>query len=440
MTPGGRRPVLVVPYGYRSVPLLQLAAAAGARCDVVWLVRSDDPEIVAGGRLLRRLGAVVDVAGRDGAAVAAAVADHRPDGVVAFRDEDLVPMADLAERLGLAFHRPAVAERLADKVAQRRALGARHLPVPRVWELPAERDRPTTTALASRMSYPVVLKPRRGSGSRHTFLAQEPAELVAAVAWLDGEPDGAEAMVAEEYLASRPGADRQRFADYVSVETLAVDGCLHHVAVTGRLHQAPSFRETGFFIPSALGADERAGVLAAATAALEALDVRTGCVHTEIKLTPDGPRVIEVNGRMGGGVPDMLAVAAGEDLLGSYLDAALGRPVDLDGLVACDRIGFRLFLQPPPSARRVRAIGGLDALAALPGVASVGVHVPPGDPVDPRQGTRAFVLALVGSAADHGEVVAIDRRMYQLADVRYDHEDGSNGVTPVTPRHEEAVA
>lgn len=442
MSPGkGRRPVVVVPHGYRSLPFLQLVAAAAPVCDLVWLVRSDDPEAAHDARILRRLGPVVDAVGRDGAAVAADVAVHHPDGVVAFRDDDLVPMADLAERLGLPFHPPGVAERLADKAVQRRALRDGGLPTPKVWELPAVREGAETAALVRRLPFPVVLKPRRGSGSRHTFVCHGAADLARTLAWLDGEPDGAEPMVLEEYLPSCPHADHGRFADYVSVETLAIDGRFHHFAVTGRLHQAPSLRETGFFVPSDLAGAELAGVVATAAEALEALGVRDGALHTEVKLTPDGPRVIEVNGRLGGGVAELLTQAAGVDLLAACLRTALRQPVDLAGPIACDRIGFRLFLQPPSSARRVRAIEGLDAVRALPGVTSVGVHLVPGDAVDPRQGSRAFVLAVVGAARHHDEVVAVDRQLYDVARVTYDHDPRVQVATdPVPPAEAKVVA
>ena len=48
--------------------------------------------------------------------------------------------------------------------------------------------------------------------------------------------------------------------------------------------------------------------------AARALGVDVGCLHTEIKLTIDGPRVIEVNGRLGGGIPEMLELASGVSL------------------------------------------------------------------------------------------------------------------------------
>jgi len=121
-------------------------------------------------------------------------------------------------------------------------------------------------------------------------------------------------MFIEQYLPARDRAERA-FADYVSVESLVAYGEISHLAVTGRFPLARPFRETGMFIPADLPQAQQAVVLEVATAALRALGVQTGCFHTEIKLTPSGPRVIEVNGRLGGGVPDMLFQASGVSLL-----------------------------------------------------------------------------------------------------------------------------
>ncbi|MHB1776110.1 MAG: ATP-grasp domain-containing protein [Acidimicrobiales bacterium] len=425
----GRRRLLAVRHGYRSIPVLQLAAAADGLCDLLLVVDGADPEVAATGRLLRRLGTVVDVHGLDDAQAVAAVAAHRPTGVTAFRDEDLVPTARLAADCGLPFHTPELALRLADKWEQRRALRAGGVPVPAVWPLPAVRDPATRAAVARCATYPAVVKPRAGSGSRHTLLVGDAGELVEVLAWLDRRPDAAEPMVVEEYLPGWPGAERRPFADYVSVETVADRGRLHHLAVTGRLHPAASFRETGFFVPSHLDGEAQDAVVAAADDALRALGVAVGCVHTEVKLTPDGPRVIEVNGRLGGGVAEMLSVSAGVDLLRLDLQLALGERVRLETPIACERIGYRLFLQPPVSARRVRGIGDLRQLGAVPGVESVSVHLGPGEPVDPSQGTRAFVLAVVGAAQDHDEVLAVNRTMYELAAVDYDEAAGTSAST-----------
>jgi biotin carboxylase len=416
------RPLVVVAHGDRSIPPLQLAEAAAEVCDLIWLVHGGDPEITAMIRLLRRLGPVIDVDGLGPDQIAEAVAPYRPEGAAIFRDDDIELIADVAERLGLPFHRPAVARRLVDKVAQRRALRAGGLPMPSWWEIPSRRDEARVGAVAAQATYPAVLKPVEGSGSWHTYRIDNAFELVAVLDRLNGEERDDEAMVVEEYLTSTPGAEDCPFADYVSVETVGTAKGLRHVAVTGRLPPAEPFRETGLFLPSALDADQTASVLRTATAALAALEVRDGCLHTEIKLTPDGPRVIEVNGRIGGGVRDMLQSAAGVDMARWQLQAALGRPVDVDGLVPCDRIGYHFYYQAPVTARRFLSIGGLAALGALPGVDAVDLHLSPGESIDPSHGSRGFVLSLVGWASDHEGVATTHDLMYERSDIAYDHE------------------
>ena len=105
------------------------------------------------------------------------------------------------------------------------------------------------------------------------------------------------------------------------------------MAITGRFPLAPPFRETGFFIPATLGAEQKARVLDLAGQTLRALGVEHGAAHTEIKLTAEGLRVIEVNGRIGGGVPEMLQLAAGVDIVKLTMRAAFSssRPRRLAG-------------------------------------------------------------------------------------------------------------
>ncbi|MFZ2058776.1 MAG: hypothetical protein WAV54_15335, partial [Acidimicrobiales bacterium] len=197
-------------------------------------------------------------------------------------------------------------------------------------------------------------------------------------------------------------------------------GEISHVAVTGRFPLAEPFRETGFFIPAELPHAQLAAVLEVATAALRALGVRTGDFHTEIKLTPDGPRVLEVNGRLGGGVPEMLSQASGVSLFDLSMSVALGERVVVDGPVPCARVGWRFLFQPPTSARGVVSIGGLDRLAELGGVNAIFVNRSPGDPVDWREGTRHYIYSVYGVSADYDGLLEIDRFLHEEVSIVYD--------------------
>jgi biotin carboxylase len=199
-----------------------------------------------------------------------------------------------------------------------------------------------------------------------------------------------------------------------------VAGEIRHVALNGRFPLAEPFRETGTFIPAELSQGQQTAVLEVATAALGAIGVKTGAFHTEIKLTPDGPRVIEVNGRLGGGVPEMLFQASGVPIFELSMRVALGETVVVDGPVPCARVGWRFLFQPPTAARRVVSIEGLDRLAALSGVNEVFVNRSPGDPIDWREGTRHYIYSVHGVAADYDELLEIGRFIHEEVSIAYE--------------------
>jgi hypothetical protein len=413
------RPKLIVAYGDGSLGPMQIREAAGDWCDLVWLVDREDPAVVAVGRLLSRFGAVVESLSAPPKEAAEALRPHAPDGLVTYYDRGMEHVAAIAAELGLPFHTPEVARRLEDKVPQREALRSAGLPTPRIAALPAGADRQTVERIGSSISFPAVLKPRRASASWHTF----PVASVDALGALwdelaAGEP---EARLVEEYLSDGPAMPAGFEADYVSVETVSVAGRMTHLAITGRFPLVAPFRETGFFIPATLGPEQAVVVVDLAGQALRALGVETGCAHTEIKLTAEGPRVIEVNGRIGGGVPEMLHLATGVDIMTLAMQAALGWAPQVPDLPAASRVGYRFFYQPPVSARRVTALDGLDRLRSLPGVETISLRRPLGTEFDAREGTKAYVFALVGSADDHAGVVAVDEFLRTGITVEYDH-------------------
>jgi biotin carboxylase len=411
-----RRPLVVVGYGPRCIPVMEIVEAATGVCDLLWLVDESLPEMTQMRDLLRRFGPVVDITGSGPATLASELRGHHPDGIVTFLDAGMITYAALAAELGLSFHTPATAAALVDKSRQREALRQSGLPVPRCFVVPSGGGRDALAALGAELHWPAVLKPRSAQGSRNTFLAQDSDH---AARLLDALGPDRKEMVLEDYLEGDPDRADGPYADYLSVESLVSRGVISHIALTGRFPLAENFRETGFFIPAALEIEDQDAVLNLATSAIRALAVETGCLHTEIKFTPEGPRIIEVNGRVGGGVPEMLMRAAGIPLLELTLRIALGESVHLDGPVSTDRIGYRFFLQPPPMSATIGAIDGIDAVADHPGVDAVSIHQGPGADVDWRDGSRSHVLAVVGAADDYAELQAVDRLLHREVTVTY---------------------
>jgi biotin carboxylase len=412
-----RRPLVAVGYGPRCVPIMQLTEAAADVCELLWMIDGSLPEMRQMTELLNRFGPVVDIAGmRTDQILDELSPPYTPDGIVTYLDEGMTKYAQVAEVLGLPFHSFETSVALTDKAAQRKALKIAGLEVPKCFVISPSQSDEEIAAIAGAVGWPAVLKPRAAQGSRYTFFVKDGRELESFLQVLGAHrPD----MVLEEYLHDDSTRTSEPFANYVSVESVVAQSVISHLALTGRFPLAENFRETGFFIPAALNDADQESALALATSAIEALGVTTGCLHTEIKFTPDGPRVIEVNGRVGGGVPEMLHRAAGLPLIELTLRLALGEPIQFSGPATTERVGYRFFLQPPPLSATVTAISGLDVVSDHPGVDTITVHQGPGSVLDWKDGSRNHILAVVGSARDYDDLRVVNHLLHHEVTVTY---------------------
>jgi biotin carboxylase len=413
----GRRPLLAIAHGESSVSAMKVAEAAEPVCDLVWLVDSRELTEPLMLRFLRKLGTTIDTAEMSEDDAAAALRACHPDGIIAFA-EYLIPTASaMASRLGLEYHDEAVTRRLVDKFEQRQALQDGGLPVPGFVVVPPRPTPDDVEKLAADVSFPVVLKPRRGAGSRDTILVDDAEQL--RVALCEASTGADEPMIVEEFLVGESTSTGPDFADYLSVESVVSAGTISHVAVTGRFPPAEPFRETGLFIPSDIDRCLTQHVLDVATQAISALGIRIGFLHTEIKLTPSGPKVIEVNGRLGGSVPEMAALALGINLFELSLRVAVGEHVVFDRLPATKGVGYLLSPHSPQWARKVVSVDGLDRLGDYPGVKTIFLNRKPGDDIDWRKGSHEYVFSVIGAARDHAELLAVKRFVDEEVTVTY---------------------
>jgi hypothetical protein len=391
----------------RSLFPLDLRESIGPDLEPIWVIAEDEAADPALRRLLGRTGHVVDVAGLDVAEAAELVAAEGPQGIVTGVDETLELTAGIAAALGLPYNSPQTAHTVADKGLQREALARAGVGGPQFITLGAGLD-PEAVADASRdMSYPSVLKPTAGSGGRGVLHLLGPEDLAAAY-----HPDTP--VVVEEYLPDSPDCD-QRFASYLSVESVVSRGRISHVALCGRFPLAAPFRESGFFIPAAVDPERHAPITALADAAIEALGITVGMTHTEIKLTSDGPRVIEVNARLGGRPPLVLCNVSDVNLLRLSCLVALGDDITFPEFAPTREIGFWRLVQPPMDARSVRSVAGVKQVSASPTVDHVSLVRAPGDAVDWRLGSAGHVAYVNGRVADFDELAStiefIDRTL-----------------------------
>lgn len=404
-------PLLAIVHNSDSVSSFDLAEAATGLCRILFVL-DGDPSMA---RLLHHFGPVTDITGLGAAEAAARVRALEPDGIATFIDALLLRTAALADDLGLRFHSPDVAATLVDKYRQREVLQRAGLPGPRFRRIDAGDMTPED--LGADLEYPVVVKPQAGAASRETTLAVDRDHLLDAVA--RARAVGIGAMVVEDYLPDSEAAMDPDYASFVSVESVMGEGRLRHLAVMGKFPLAPPFRETGHFTPSQLPPATAEEVLDAVGAAVLGIGIAVGGLHTEVKLTPAGPRIIEVNGRTGGAVPNVLSAAGGCSLLESAMRVALGQSPGDGGLSPCSRVGYKINEQPPVWAHVVHSVEGLDTVSELPGVLSVNLLRKPGDAVDWRLGSDEEVFHVLGAATDLDDLRAVRHRIDDLVSVSY---------------------
>ncbi|HEY6309428.1 MAG TPA: ATP-grasp domain-containing protein [Streptosporangiaceae bacterium] len=399
MTASESLPVAAVVYSTGSAGPAMIARAALGLCEVLFVCDTANPgvgQLIAG---MRRRFRVCDISGLDARAAAAALRDEKPAGVTTFSEHCLTQTAQLAAALRLRYPESGVIQTIVDKFAQRSALRAAGID-----DTPSTmvRSAAEVHAAAGRIGYPVVVKPRTGSASRCTVRIDGPGQCLNVLAGNQGlaaDLAGPPAFVVEKCLLGDDSVAGKGWGDYVSVEAAMLDGVHYSIAVAGKLPLAVPFRETGHFIPSTLSAAMESEVTEFASAAVRTLGITDGITHTEVKLTGNGPRVIEVNARMGGHVVDVLMAARGYDLTRAALQVALGRRPDP---VASRRagVGFKCFLVAPQHVGRVRSVCGADETREIPGIAAVDVLAAPGQDLDWRMGNQRLG-SVEGTAPDH---------------------------------------
>lgn len=407
---------VVVDFGSAS-PMSILAAARGL-ARVVFICDRRRPHVRALFDDLAALGTVCDVTDLADDEIDDHPALRRLDAITTFSESQLVRTAALAHRRGLPFLSPAAAAAATDKFRQRELLaeaGVQHT-VSRV-----VRARDGSVALAAALAetgLPAVLKPRSGAASARTCTIHTIGEAEARLREFTSgqEPDE---FVVEQLLVGDPSFAAAGWGDYVSVESVTSHGHIRHIEITGKFPLASPLRETGYVVPAALDEATRRQALDLTSAALMALGVRHGASHVELKLTPSGPRIIEVNARVGGYVADLIQRARGYDLVRAALQAALGQPCT-EIPAGYRRHAFQYFVTPPMNAVRLRHVDGIDELLQHRGIHLVESVKTPGQSVDWRDGTLAYVAIVHGSGGDHDEVLRLVEIIRSTLRIEYD--------------------
>jgi biotin carboxylase len=287
----------------------------------------------------------------------AVFAEHRKEPfsrVISIAEECLVPAARLNEFLALGGNTATSVKLLKDKYLMRSRLEHTALsPVrTRIVSTPQQAD-----DFLGSIGAPIMLKPVTGAGSLNVAKVASVHDIAAVWARIAS----AGPILAEEFLVGHE----------VSVESFSHNGEHSVISITSKT-LTDSFIEVGHAMPSGLDSDQWHDVVALVTDFLRVIGLEEGPCHTEVKLTPAGPRIVESQNRIGGGgIVELLRRSCGYDFLRlavtvplgidpcpappvhrtgaavRFFQAAPGRIVEVRGLAEAGKVEGATIFDPP---------------------------------------------------------------------------------------------
>lgn len=235
------------------------------------------------------------------------------DGITTIATDIAVPtISYVAAALGLPANSMETAMKATDKGLMRQAFLDYGCAVPRFAVLDS------TDTRRPDIAFPVIVKPSDRSGSRGVARVDKPDQLEAALKVALAESITGRAVV-EEFIEGTE----------ISIESISYDGNHYILAVTDKVTTgAPHFVEVAHHQPGSLPFVIKQRCIAETLKALDALGIKNGAGHTEIKITADGqPYLIETGARMGGDFigSHLVPLSTGYDFLKGVIEVALGK-------------------------------------------------------------------------------------------------------------------
>ena len=318
---------------------------------------------------------------------AAAFAKEHPIAAVVGVDEQTAVVATvIAEALGLSHNPYSAVTAAADKAWMRELLREAGVPSPRAKLFPVAAG---PQAAIPFVPFPCVLKPTFLAASRGVIRANDAAELAAAwlrISLILEEPEvaakgGSEAsqLLIEDFV---PGVE-------VAVEGLLTDGRLQVLAIFDKPDplDGPFFEETIYVTPSRLPPQAQEAIAQAASHAAQAIGLRDGPIHAELRWNERGPWVIEIAARSIGGLCSRtLRFGFGMSLEEMILRHALGQ--DVAGQRRDPRAAGVMMI-PIPKGGVLEAVRGVDEARSVTDIEEVTISAHLGQTLVPLpEGSR----------------------------------------------------
>jgi biotin carboxylase len=222
------------------------------------------------------------------------------DGIVTTSEFTLFSVAYVCEKLGLKGPSRKAAQISNDKYLMRKCMSESGIESPKYWLI---HNAIELNRIENEVRFPVVVKPVDASSSLGVIKANSINEIKSIFDEVLKNSRNNKIII-EEFL------DGPEF----SVETLSQHGIHNIIDITEKsVLGYPYFVEQRHIIPANINKEQKQEISKMVIRLLDACEFNNCAGHTEIKLTKDGPRIIETGARIGGDyiTSDLVPLATG---------------------------------------------------------------------------------------------------------------------------------
>lgn len=247
---------------------------------------------------------------------------HCIDGIMTLAtDMPIRTVATVAKELNLIGVSQETAMNATNKCNMRNILKKNGIPIP-VFYKASNKDE--YLEAVKYLSDSFIIKPADSSGSRGIFKLSanmDVKQLIEAYEYSKSFSHSGDVIV-EEFMQGPE----------VSVETLAINGKCKVIQITDKITTgAPHFVELGHSQPSCLNPEVLKEIEKITISANKALGIFSGPSHTEIIVTSEGPKVVEIGARLGGDniTTHLVPLSTGINMVEACIRIALAEKPDI---------------------------------------------------------------------------------------------------------------
>lgn len=261
----------------------------------------------------------------DEEAVLDAARKEKIDGIMTIAsDRPMMTVAKIAQEMNLSGIDCETALNATNKAVMRKCLQEAKVPIPLFYSVENKKEYLTNI---KKFSNKCILKPADNSGSRGIFLIEntQDIELVDNAYDYTYQFSNSGAVLIEEFMEGPE----------VSVESLSFDGTCKVIAITDKLTTgAPNFVEMGHSQPTLLSKDLCDEIINITKKAVNSLGIKVGPAHTEIIVTEEGPKIVEVGARLGGDniTTHLTPLSTRVDIVKNTILISLGEKIEINNI------------------------------------------------------------------------------------------------------------